>query len=258
MSSKEKKPPFLTVYTVSSIDNKEDDPMESNTIGSYASRGRALRECADYILERMELRPDIRAAVYLDENNKLSDALAKEFEGEWVERALLGDDNDFSWDENESYQDLKKFLFDYFVDELGGQSCYYVDAVLKDDGHCIFNFDVTENDVEGTMDAWTCVTSGSSDNEDEQFEQAFPEVFLSEKDAVNCALEYLRNHLNGADDDYIKKVIKEAKDDFKKFGKFCYHLNDQYMRRWDIWYTPILLSGNIPPATLTCRKKGKD
>lgn len=225
--------------------------MDSITIGSFVRRGDAIRECANYILDRMELRQDIRAAVYLDENHKLRDALAKEFEGEWVERVLLGDNDNFSWEENESYQDLKKFLFDHFVDELGGQSCYYVDAVLKDEGHCLFDFNVTENDVKGTMDAWTCVTSGIY-NKGDQF--TVPKVFLSKKEAFNCAIEDLKQYLEGGEDDYIKSVLKDAKADFKKFGRFCYHLNDDVMRRWDIWYTPIVLSGKIPDAGQHVRK----
>ena len=244
--AKRKGPPFATIYTVSSIDDQRDDPMDSSTIGSFVRRGDAIRECANYILDRMELRLDIRAAVYLDENHKLRDALAKEFEGEWVERVLLGDNDNFSWEENESYQDLKKFLFDYFVDELGGQSYYYVDATLPDQGTCKFCFDVTENDVEGTMDAWTCVTSGRTDNEDEQFEQPFPEVFLSEKEAVKCAIDYLKNYLNDADPKYIKDVLKDARNSFRRYGKYSYTLNDSKVRRWNIWYTPIRLSGEIP------------
>ena len=255
---KKKGPPFLTVYTVSSIDDKALDPMDSCTSGSFVRRGDAIRECANYILERMELRQDIRAAVYLDENHKLKEALAKEFEVEWVERVLLGDDDNFSWEENESYRDLKKFLFDHFVDELGGQSCYYVDATLPDEGTCKFCFDVTENDVEGTMDAWTCVTSGRTDNEDEQFEQAFPEIFLSKKEAFKCAIEDLKQYLEDADEKYVKDILKDAKDNLRKFGKFCYELNDSAMRRWDIWYTPITLSGEIPEMSLTRRKKPKE
>lgn len=253
---KRKGPPFATVYTVSSLDDKFEEPIDTNTIGSFVRRGDAIRECANYILERMELRRDIRAAVYLDENHDIR-KLDTGFKSAWVKKVLTDSGNDFDWDRDVNYRDLRKALFDYFVDELGGQSCYYVDATLPDEGTCKFCFDVTENDVEGTMDAWTCVTSGRTDNEDEQFEQAFPEVFLSKKEAFNCAIEDLKQYLEDADEKYVKDILKDAKDNLRKFGKFCYELNDCAMRRWDIWYTPITLSGKIPEMSLTRRKKPK-
>jgi hypothetical protein len=258
---KQKRPPFATVYTVSSIDDKRDDPMAFDVIGSYVSRGDAIRECANYILERMELRPDIRVAVYLDENHKdLKKKLSENFELEWVERVLTYDDNEFSWDDDVGRKDLRKFLFDYMVDELGGQSCYYIYSELGDEGPCKFNFDVSENDVEGKLDGWTCITSGDSDDHDEEFEHPFPEVFLSEKEAVKCAIDYLKGCgcLNDADPKYIKDILKEARASFRRYGKYSYTLNDSKVRRWDIWYTPILLSGKIPQAALSHRKKGKD
>lgn len=43
MGTTKKKPPFLTIYTVSSIDGTSDDPIDFDVIGSYASRGDAIR-----------------------------------------------------------------------------------------------------------------------------------------------------------------------------------------------------------------------
>lgn len=254
----ENKEPLMTVYIVSSMDNTRDDPIDSDTIGSYTSRGDAIRACADYMLERMQWRPDIRKAVYKDENHKILVDLFAVFASDWVERVMLSDDENFSWDEDESYQDLRKALFDYFVDELGGQGYYHIYAELEDEGPCEFNFDVLEKSVEGVLDAWTCVTSGSSDNEDEQFEQPFPEVFLSEKEAVKCAIDDLKGYLYDADPKYIKDILKDARNSFRRYGKYSYALNDSKVRRWDIWYTPILLSGKIPKVALSHRKKGKD
>lgn len=258
MSSKAKqklkKHPFLTVYTVSSIDKMSDDPLDFDVIGSFASRGVAIRECADYILERIQLRPDIRYAVLSDEEHSdLRDSLKKQFNMEWVERVLSYSDADFSWEENESYQDLRKFLFDYFVDEIGGGSCY----IMYCPTYGTFRFDVTENDVEGVQDAWTCITSGDNDGHDEQFEQPFPEVFLSEKEAVKCAIDDLKGYLDDADPKYIKEVLKEAKDGFRRHGKYSYTLNDSAVRRWDIWYTPITLSGKLSQTATARKKKGE-
>ena len=255
---KQKRPPFATVYTVSSIDDR-DDPMAFYVIGSYISRGDAIRECANYILQCMERRPDLRKAVYFDKNHSdLKKMLSENFELEWVERVLTYDDDEFSWDEDAGRKDLKEFLFDYMVDELGGQSCYYIYSELGDEGLCEFNFDVSENDVEGRHDAWTCITSGDSDDDDEEFEQPFPEVFLSEKEAVKCAIDDLKGYLNDADPKYIKDILKEARASFRRYGKYSYELNDSKVRRWDIWYTPITLSGKLSQAAITRKRKVND
>lgn len=253
--AKRKGSPFATVYTVSSIDDKRNDPMAFDVIGSYVSRGDAIRKCANYILNRMELRPDIREAVYFDENHPdLKKKLSENFELEWVERVLTYDDDEFSWDEDAGRKDLKKFLFDYMVEELGAQSCYYICSELEYEGQCEFDFDVSENDVEGVQDAWSCIT-----NHDEQFEQPSPEVFLSEKEAVKCAIDDLKGYLNDADPKYVKEILKDARDSFRRYGKYRYTLNDSKVLRWDIWYTPIRLSGKLSRAAITkrTRKSGK-
>lgn len=254
MGMTKKKPPFATIYTVSSIDETLDCPIEFDVIGSFASRGAAIRACANYILERIQWRPDIRQAVLIDENHTyLREALKKQFDMEWVERVLLYSDTDFSWEENESYQDLRKFLFDYFVDEIGGDSCYIIYCAT----YGTFRFDVTENDVEGVQDAWACITSGDSDDHDEQFEQPFPEIFLSEKEAVKCAINDLKGYLNDAVPRYVKEILKEARASFRRCGKFSYALNDSKVRRWDIWYTPITLSGKLSQIATDRKKKGE-
>jgi len=255
MTRHKKKAPFLTVYTVSTVDDKRDDPMESNTIGSYVSRRDAIRECATHILDRMELRQDIREAFYLDENHKVRDELAKNFEIGWVDSVLLGHNPNFSWNENKSYKDLRKSIFNYLTDVIGGDSFYRIEAQLGDEGTCVFQFDISENDVEGMIEAWTCVTSGSTDCEDEEFEQPFPEVFLSKKEAVDCALDDLKYQMSesGESQEDMKQTIAEAEKNFKEFGKFSYSLNDGAVRRWDIWSTPITLSGFFPVMSQTKR-----
>jgi hypothetical protein len=145
MGMTKKKPSFTTIYTVSSIDETPDYPIDFDVVGSYTSRGDAIRECANYILERIQVRPDIRHTLLFDESHPdLRDALKRQFHMEWVERVLSYSGADFSWEENESYQDLRKFLFNYFVDEIGGWSCYSMNCM----GYGTFRFDVTENDVE--------------------------------------------------------------------------------------------------------------
>ena len=57
------------IYTVSSVDIKADEPVETCTIKSFTSRKDAVKECVDYIIERCFLRPDIRYAIMHDFNH---------------------------------------------------------------------------------------------------------------------------------------------------------------------------------------------
>lgn len=57
------------IHTVSSVDIETGEPVQTNTIGSFTDRGDAIRECVDYIVERLKLRPDIRYALMHDENH---------------------------------------------------------------------------------------------------------------------------------------------------------------------------------------------
>lgn len=71
-----KNPKRKVVYSVMSVDVKSDDPVQADVVGSYCSKEDAVRACADYIIERIRDRPDIRYALYNDVNHK--DALRKE------------------------------------------------------------------------------------------------------------------------------------------------------------------------------------
>lgn len=248
MGTTKKKPPFATIYTVSSVDHTTDDPVSFDVIGSCVSRGAAIRRCANYILERMEQRPDIRYAVRTDQNHQgLRDALNVMFTKEWVERILVYGHNEFSWEKDALHEDLRQFLFDYFVDEIGGESCYIMYCPL----YGTFRFDVTENDVEGVQDAWSCITTGDM--------QPYSEVFLSEKEAVKCAIGALKVHLewDAVEPRFKREILKEARARFRRYGKYCYTPSDGPARRWSIWYTPIALSGKLPQTASTKRKRGE-
>lgn len=143
----------MTVWTVSSTDDVPGEPVANFTVGSYLSRGEALRQCADYILERAGCREDIRRALAHDENHP-------DFPKRGAKRQR-----------------------GYLVDELGGQGCYYVCS-----GDLVFHFDVDENGVEGEL--WHTVTWGDSDTEDPEFTTPWPETFTSEEAAVKNFYRY--------------------------------------------------------------------
>lgn len=60
MSKKEK------IYTVSSVDVETDNPIDTATVGSRTTLENAAELGADYMLERICIRPDIRYAFFHD------------------------------------------------------------------------------------------------------------------------------------------------------------------------------------------------
>lgn len=251
--------PFLTVYTVTKTTaDVIDRPFENETLGSWILRGAAMRECADKIMQDIATDPRIRAAVYTDDNHpSLRTELEKAAPADVVGSFFL-DKDPAIWKAEMSpwkayARAIASTLVDYISDELGGQSCYIVQDQYSGD---TYRYEITENDVEGTMEAWTCVTSGETDEPDEDFETAFPEVFLSEAEAVKCALDDLRGYLKdkGAKPSSVKKILEKAEKSLARCGVFQYEVFSGAMRRWDIWHTPITLSGKLPKTSLTRRK----
>lgn len=57
------------VYSVVSTDNTMDEPVDTQVVGTYRRREDAVQACVDYIMERLELRPDIRYALMHDVNH---------------------------------------------------------------------------------------------------------------------------------------------------------------------------------------------
>lgn len=165
----------MTIYTVTSTDDLWREPLGRCVTGSYTSRGRAIEECAKYILDRIGLRDDLAYSMANDDNHPD----AKKFFSERrdgkhaIARGCIAK--------------LKEFI----KDELGGQGCYYVY-----DGQNGWHFDVDENDVEGEL--WHTVTWGDSDCEDPEFTTPCPEAFTSEEKAIETfyryALDLKRQH----------------------------------------------------------------
>lgn len=151
----------MTIYTVTSTDDTDDGP-DHLVAGSYTSRGQALDECVEYILERLGFRNDLAWSMAHDENHPEAAKFFSERRKDYrtvVRRGCLAK--------------LRAFI----RDELGGQGCYYVF-----DGSSSWHFDVDESGLEGPL--WTTVTWGGSDCEDPEFTTPFPETFVSEDEGI--------------------------------------------------------------------------
>ena len=85
----------MTIYTAICTDELIDNVPSMDVIGSYRTRGDALRKCAEHIIYRAELREDIRDLMRHDENHILPNAPLE-----------------------------SKEVMDYLIDELGGQGGY--------------------------------------------------------------------------------------------------------------------------------------
>ena len=165
----------MTIYIVTSTDDPEREPLSRCVVGSYTERGRALDECVEYIMERIDMRPDLAWSMANDENHPKAEKFFSERRKDGatvVRRGCAGE--------------LRAFL----RDELGGQGCYYVY-----DGYSSWHFDVDENGLEGPL--WTTVTWGDSDAEDPEFTTPWPEAFTSEETAVKTFVDYAKGLMAG-------------------------------------------------------------
>ena len=194
----------MTVYTVSSLDNKEYEQAECTVVGSYTTRGRALDECVDYVMERLETRDDLAWSMAHDENHPEAAKLFSESRRlgrHVVRRGCVGK--------------LRAFL----RDELGGSGCYYVY-----DGSDVWHFDVEEKDVEG--DLWHTVTWGDSDCEDPEFTTPWPETFVSEEKAIANFYYYAVDLMQQRGDEISEGFKPFVYDSLRKDGKCQVDLDD--------------------------------
>lgn len=199
----------MTVYTVSSRDDHPKLGVGRCTIGSFTTRGRALDECVDYIMERLQVGDDLAFCMANDENNPG----AKEFfsgcsgrSGDWhVKRGKA--------------EALRSFL----RDTLGINGCYlaYLDAGM---GGLEFRFDIDENDVEGEL--WHTVTWGDSDREDPEFTTPWPEAFTSEETAVETFIGYVKDLYRSHHMVWSDEFLRETRRSLKEDGKVQVDLND--------------------------------
>ena len=160
----------MTIYSVTSTDDLAREPMDRCLIGSYTSRGRAIDECVQYVMERLELRVDLAWSMAHDENHPEAAKFFSERRKDGatvIRRGCVGK------------------LREHLRDIIGGEGGY-----VAYDGSNSWHFDVDENDLVG--DAWTTVTWGDSDCEDPEFTTPKPETFTSKETAVKAFVDYAR------------------------------------------------------------------
>ena len=107
------------VYSVVSTDVTSDDPVETDVVGTYRNRKDAVEACVDYIVERLNMRPDIRYAFIRDVNHNARRELARaiKMSSSILKRKFAYDLKD-GWEMSEK---LEKAVRDYLWNEvLGG------------------------------------------------------------------------------------------------------------------------------------------
>ena len=236
MNGEEKKnKSCLTVYTASAASTERDWPLDHMILGSYLRRGDAIRSCAEYVIQKMTRMASVRMAMSEDSRvvNALKGAGMSEDE---IDSMFRGGGRGQEW---VLPAKERRIIKDMVADVIGSDGCFIVRTGWPD---CAFRFDVDENDVEGKggLQLWTCITSGiDGEDHDPEWEQVFPEVYLSREDAVECAICDLLSCLEGYDEEECGHIISEAKDSIAEHGYFVFYLSDRLSRRWDIWSTPL-------------------
>lgn len=137
----------MKVHSVVSLDITPDEPIDGTVIGTFHDRANAIKECADYIIERLCLRADIRYAFMHDENHPdlggdLSDKAEIPFSE--VEDMFSYDVNDDEWN---MPQVVESFIKEWLVDEIKAGGYYEIEVDPSDDviGANEFVFKVIEN-----------------------------------------------------------------------------------------------------------------
>ena len=194
----------MTIYTVVSCDDLAREILDRHVRGSYTTRGRAIDECVDYIMERLGVRDDLAWSMANDENHPEAGGFFSRRRKDGVTVVRRG-----------CKGRLKKLL----RDELDDRECYYVH-----DGTNSWYFDVVENGVEGEL--WHTVTWGDSDCEDPEFTTPWPESFTSSHAAVEAFVNYVKglyrdNHMELSDE-----LVRETRNSLTENGRAQVDLHD--------------------------------
>lgn len=139
----------MKVHSVVSLDIIPDEPIDGTVIGTFHDRKRAIEECADYIIERLYLRADIRYALLHDENHPdlndhLCDMAQKTF-GE-IEEMFAYNVNDDNWDIPSVVEAVLK---GWLIENIEAGGYYEIEVDPSDDviGANEFVFKVIENQL---------------------------------------------------------------------------------------------------------------
>lgn len=137
-----------TIYSVLSVDCTADWPLDAAVVGSWKDKETAVRECADYMIERINLRPDIRYAMFHDINhrNLVGEVAAASGVAPRSVRSLFKYDTDVNWKMNKRMEDaVRKVL----REALAASPDYAI--IPEEDGDVgadMFVFEIEENQLE--------------------------------------------------------------------------------------------------------------
>lgn len=139
----------MKVHSVVSLDITPDEPIDGTVIGTFHDRANAIKECADYIIERLYLRADIRYAFMHDENHPyLEEDLSEKVEIPFseVEKMFSYDVNDDEWN---MPQEVESVLKEWLVDDIKAGGYYEIEVDDLDEviGSHEFVFKVIENQL---------------------------------------------------------------------------------------------------------------
>lgn len=139
----------MKVHSVVSLDIIPDEPIDGTVIGTFHDRENAIKECADYIIERLYLRADIRYAFMHDDNHpelkwSLSDRAEITFLD--VDEMFLYDVNDDEWN---MPPEVESFIKEWLVEEIKVRGYYEIEVDDLDEviGSHEFVFKVIENQL---------------------------------------------------------------------------------------------------------------
>lgn len=203
----------MKVWTVSSRDNVDIDytgVMGFFAFGSYTSREEAVKQCAEYILERIGWRGDFAWSMAHDDNHPEAEAffsIRKIDLRPVVRRGCV--------------TKLRKYLHR----QLAKHGRYYVhdasDVRVRDR---YWYFDVSENSAEGEL--WDTVTWGDSDCDDPDFTTPWPETFTSRETAVVTFLDYVKDLYRSHGMKWSGKLASWIRKSLAESGKVQVDLSD--------------------------------
>lgn len=213
---------YMTVYTVSLTEARDGKIWHHMVFGSWLARGNALDVAAEELASMIACDSHVFNTLLADKAHKhLADNVTMD------------------------YETLKEMI----RDELGGEAFLCIS-----DGSMSFRMDVDENDVESLsgLETWVCVTSGIDlEDHNPEFEDPYPETFLSSEAAIDCALRDIKLNMEGRKG--VKNALAKAKAKLEQEGKYSMMVGMLKARRYDIWRAPINLGQG---AGKTSRKGG--
>lgn len=135
----------IEINTVSSVDIPPDGPCETNTVGSWANERDAVIECAEYIVDRCAMRPDIRYALMHDEEHLDLIVFASDRSG--IGRREIEESFSYSIDEGWNCNPgVEAAIKEYLIDRISMSMVYEILTCAESEiGASTWIFEVSKN-----------------------------------------------------------------------------------------------------------------